>query len=327
MRHAIMTAATAVAMAAATAANAADKSPFDRPDPAPGLAYLQSMHIKLTAIGEEHGMLAYLGVHDGDRKKQVFYLTPDGQAVIAGLEVEAGGLNVTGIQLGRMKKAYEDAHDRPSSFLSPLDGKPVEPQVHPSVASTPVASAPAAATPGPAALPPAAPIDPSTRYVSSRTADDLKTQVRDRTGWINVGSPRSKDAPVVYMVADPQCPYCHATWLRLRDMVATGKISVTFILINGLPGSESLALSILSQPDPGRAWYQGEGSVDNHPISSGAAEGTPALAKARSALALNDAFAKSIDVRRTPWVAYVGKDGKVREKMGADDLDGFLSGL
>src|SRR3546814_15191815 len=63
------------------------------------------------------------------------------------------------------------------------------------------------------------------------------------------------------MVVDPQCPFCHQAWERLRPLVIAKKLQIRIVMIAGLSGSEPLARSILAMPEPGKAWLDGKGSV------------------------------------------------------------------
>ncbi|MCK8312719.1 hypothetical protein LW954_17515, partial [Erwinia amylovora] len=76
------------------------------------------------------------------------------------------------------------------------------------------------------------------------------------------------------MVVDPQCPFCHAAWRRLQNLVYDKKLQIRIIMISGLKGSQPLAISILSRPNPGQAWLSGEGSVDNFEIAPPPAQDT-----------------------------------------------------
>ena len=133
------------------------------------------------------------------------------------------------------------------------------------------------------------------------------------------------------MVADPQCPFCHAAWARLRQRIVEGKLRVKVVLIgllteNGIP-SKPLAISLLSRAEPGKAWFLGEGSEQGYPIAPPPAANTTAYSDAEKYLAINTAFARTYMKRGTPFFGYVGRDGKLYTAEGPDDLDGFLSAL
>ncbi|MBY3433446.1 thioredoxin fold domain-containing protein [Rhizobium laguerreae] len=74
----------------------------------PVLAWLQQQGNKLTLIGEEAGLKGYL-LESPTGKLQSVYVAPDGKHVILGLLYEQGGKNVTGVQLGEMRKRFDNA--------------------------------------------------------------------------------------------------------------------------------------------------------------------------------------------------------------------------
>lgn len=74
----------------------------------PILSWLQEQGSKLTLIGEEGGLKGYL-VESPTGKMQSVYVTPDGKHIVAGILVEMGGRNVTGVQIGEMRKRFDSA--------------------------------------------------------------------------------------------------------------------------------------------------------------------------------------------------------------------------
>lgn len=161
----------------------------------------------------------------------------------------------------------------------------------------------------------------SSAYVVSLSKERFLSDM-EKTAYFPVGA---NNAPVLYMVADPQCPHCHAAWQYLKPLVASGKLTVKVIMVSALPGSESIALSLLSQAAPGRAWWDGEGSENGHPVSPGAAANTQAMRNGQKYLDINMQFLTSHKIDGTPWLGYVGADGKVYEMEGDQNLPSFLS--
>ena len=151
-----------------------------------------------------------------------------------------------------------------------------------------------------------------------------------QTVWFAVGM---KGAPAIYMVADPQCPFCHETWRRVKQRVFDGKMQVRVILIAGLKGSDPYVRSILARGEPtgagaSTAWLQGEGSINNVPIQPPPADGTPANEMAKRFVSYNAAFAQRFQVSRTPFMFYTTPEGKLYASVGIpDDLDGFLAAV
>jgi protein-disulfide isomerase len=74
----------------------------------PVLSWLQQQGNKLTLIGEEAGLKGYL-LESPTGKLQSVYVAPDGKHVVLGLLYEQGGKNVTGVQLGEMRKRFDNA--------------------------------------------------------------------------------------------------------------------------------------------------------------------------------------------------------------------------
>jgi hypothetical protein len=252
--------------------------------------------------------------------------------------------------------------DVPSAFTKGTSVPPLESSAVASAPSTsPVLSpislpAPATApAPAPAPVPsltlpsptPALPAVPSPAATSSQPSYARFASGIDKAHFLEAveGVPSKNQAglpyfrigsesnPTLYMVDDPQCPHCHAAWHHFLPLIASGGLTVKVIMIDGLPGSQPLAISILARGNPAQTFlgqapgYQGEGSTEGVAIAPPPPVGSPDYAKGQGFLDANDAFAKRIGVTGTPWMAYVGKDGKVYQYAGDTDLDAFLSGL
>ena len=360
MRKALMiTAATYVL--AGGAASAQDNPLANRPqDPPPIVQYFSSQGLKVTAIGQEGGMSGYL-LEKADGKMQTVYVTPDGKHVVVGLLVASGGMNVTALQLDAMKQRFEDAKRQVGQvngvLASPIQGAPPPgpvpvPQAQPAppkpdvgkqgAAVGPVPGDLASGTPAPAPSTPGVTVAPlsvaSARSDESRSDQWLSTLDKDAflgkvkaTAWFSVGAPRAPGVPAppeLFMVADPQCPFCHHAWETLRPMVVAGKLTLNVILINGLNGSEPKALSLLSRQEPGKAWFAGEGSEDNHPIAPPPAPSSKEYRDARTFLDVNNKFALDMKVQGTPYFAYVSHvNGKLYVGEGPKSLADFLAAL
>ena len=232
---------------------------------------------------------------------------------------------------------------------------PAAPPVQAPSSPVPVPSIAPAAAPAPAATsttPPGTPAAQATpltlpgtpaaagaamaRFASpldkARFLHDVEGDASQNNGvpYFRVGA---ESSPTLYMVVDPQCPHCHAAWHQLLPLIAAGTIKVDVIMIAGLPGSEPLAISILSHPNPGQVFlgagpaYQGEGSTEGVTVSPPPPVGSPAYRQAQGYLDANMDFARKENVTGTPWMAYVGKDGRLYQYAGDNDLTAFLAGL
>lgn len=293
-----------------------------RNDLPPAIRYLQAQGVKLTFLGEEGGMRGYLGESPTGRM-QTFYVAPDGNHVVAGLLFRNGGINVTGVQIGEMQSRFEAALEKNGS-ASPAAASPS------AAASTAEQAAAASANllsgaegqSNTAVETTAA--SAAEKWRSDRDQAAFEARVGE-AAWFTVGV---QEAPVLYMVADPQCPYCHRAWESLRPLVLTKKIQLRVIMIAGLQGSEPLVRSILAMPEPGKAWLDGQGSARDVEVQPLAEPGSAEWEAGGVHMASNQSFARDLDIRGTPFLIYVGKDGGVYESSGLPtDQDAFLSAL
>ena len=355
----LLTAATALVSIPAIAQ---ERNPFaDRENRvAPIISYFQSKGVKLTAIGDAGGLLGYLG-EDATGKQQVFYVTPDGKHVVAGLMIGLGGTVVTGIQVGEMRarfeaaaKSFEAEAEKATPLLSqdtkaptasdttsseaeevaPTDAAPVENQVPDApvlkdAASSKKASPEAELVSDDQAaviLPPATGAasgelgNMSELWISKINKDEF-LQKANALPYFEVGSVTAPST--LWMVADPQCPYCHAAWDHLRQSVLDKKIKIRVIMIAGLKGSEPIATEMLAHVRPARVWLDTNAGRNLKPEMD---PNSPEYKKAGEFLEKNMEFARSMGFDRTPLLAYVAKDGKFYLSLGLpNDLKSFFA--
>jgi hypothetical protein len=343
------------------------------PDPGvPFADWMRGNGAKLTPFldrdGGLDGYLAEAAEKDGrPGKMQAIYVMPGGHHAVAGVLIRRGGTLVTGLQIAALQQRYvadleaksreqasvidpnsprppaaPPASDvRPVAPVSVVPGQPSEPAVVPEAA--PVAESPGPAgvpRPEPGAVPratpaPAGPV--STRPAAD--ADEFLVTASDRkafleaartTVWFPVGL---RTAPVVWMLSDPQCPFCHETWKQLKTLVFAGKLQVRVIMIAGLAGSDPLARSILSRGEPtgadaGKAWLEGEGSIQGVAVKAAPADGVPSGEAARRFVAYNSEFARKYKITRTPFLFYEAGDDRLYASMGIpSDFDKFLAAV
>lgn len=279
---------------------------------------------------------------------QFFYVLPDDRFAVAGALMRRGYVNVTGLQVAATQQKYiveaEAARTNASSIALGAN-PPAAPSAVLAADGTAEAAADAAhqeilgamatsaTTEGPAAAPApvfqsdAPAIDPiaSERFVDPSIDADELLEATTRTAFFTVGKP---DLPAVYMVADPQCPFCHQTWASLKPLVFSGKIQLRIIMIAGLQGSDPLARSILSQPDPSAVWIAGQGSMAGARIDAAPAPGTSEWNLAGQYLQANSNFLTRYGITSTPFLAYVDKSGRTIASRGVpDSFDDFLAAL
>ena len=289
-------------------------SRFDKGVIPPALQYLIENGVKLTYLGDSGGLEGFLG-ESSTGSIQTFYLTPDSNHVIAGVLFKKGGVNVTGIQINDMKNRYEEAKKRMDVVSEDLNNTTIETPIEPQITAEMREITPEEIQAGEAAV---VTVD---KFLSPRDLDKFNSDV-DRLAWFSVGA---SDAPVVYFIADPQCPFCHRAWSQIRPMVMAREISVRVILIAGLEGSKEKAISILSRDEPGRAWFAGEGSTKGMPIAPAPASGTSKYNKASKFLDTNQSFSDVYGLDATPWLFAVKGDQLYEMRGWGEDTDLFMS--
>jgi protein-disulfide isomerase len=317
------------------------------------LSWLQTQGVKLTFIGDEGGMRGYLG-ESANGKMQTFYVSPDGNYVAAGVLFKTGGTNVTGVQIGEMRSRFENASkgivdatvggdaaskitDRPAAGSSKVETS----QPKDSAAASDKVPATAAPATAPkqetkdsvlpeksSALtvpPPSGPVagelgNRSDLWISKINRAEF-LGAAEKSPFFEVGAVSAK--PVIWMVADPQCPYCHKAWDRLGKLVYAKKVRVRVILIAGLNGSEPKAREILARPVPARAWLDSNAGTN---IEVTTDKNSQEWQTASLYLGKNMETAKKFGIDRTPFLAYVGQDGSFYSALGLpSDLDAFLA--
>ena len=72
-------------------------------------------------------------------------------------------------------------------------------------------------------------------------------QALSHTHYIEEGS----KGPILYDFLDPNCPYCHQTYVWLLNPVDGGQLRVRFVIVGFLsPSSKGKAAAILAAPEP-----------------------------------------------------------------------------
>ena len=270
---------------------------------------LQKAGSKLTYIGGDAGLEGYL-VEAPSGQLQTIYVAPDGKMAVAGVLYNSDGINITARQLALLRQKALSEGEAPNDASVPT------------LSSGDVASANSVATGKSETLSQSE--SPSSVYKVDLPAKMLVDEL-NKARWFSLGP---VNAPVVWMVADPQCPYCHKAWEKLYPEVAAGRIQLRVILIAFLSGSNDKALSLLSKDDPGKAWLAGQGSKSGASFDPAPKEGSDRYALAKASLKANEAVAEKLKVKGTPYLVYVTQDDDVYEVRGLPpSLETFLAGL
>ena len=327
----------------------------------PFVDWMKAAGMKLTPFLEKEGglegyMVEAPSANGGPSKIQPFYIMPDGKHAVVGVLVRRGGVFVTGLQIHNLQQKFLADNDvksqggatevsptalakpeAPKAPASAIDGTPLaSPKAPEEVADTrppappkPVEGVPSPSLPNtPISTKPASAAAPYHAPISDRQAfsEAVKSTVFFTAGMAG--------KPAIYMVADPQCPFCHEAWRRLRPLVFDQKIQVRVILIAGLRGSDPLARSILARKSvtlgdrASEAWLRGEGSIPGVTIAPGPQPGSREFEETGRFLQANGEFAERFKISRTPFLFYNGADGDLYASVGLpDDFDAFLAAL
>jgi thiol:disulfide interchange protein DsbG len=287
------------------------------PKTPPMLQHLIDSGVRLTYLGNAGGLESYLG-ESASGMSQTFYLAPDGNHVVAGLLFRDNGVNVTGVQIAEMRDRFNAAEKRAQRLgedvgaATPLSVP--EPKVTTNLAqiSADEIAQGVARTPS------------ADEYLSDRPLDDFRPALED-TSWFEIGD---ENAPKLYYVADPQCPFCHRMWQELRPMIMAREISVRVILIAGLKGSEAKTISLLSREDPGRDFLTGEGSTRTMPVAPPPPASSAGFKNAYRYLESNMRFIEEYAISSTPHMFYFDPEGDLYESKGIPaDRSAFFSAM
>ncbi len=299
----------------------------------PAILWLRGQGASVQDLGSAHGLEGWLAMakdQNGNQKFQVFYTTPDGDGLVAGVMFDTHQKDVTALQLAATQegKSLVVGSAAPTQTTPAPAATPAGPTAQTAIATPAGQMAPQPPASGPQAevlrqAPSALATTKSNRTgTDANPTDDLADSISDAdldnfvtpfgvspdqfakvlklVAYFRVGD---ASLPNLYLVADPHCPICHKAWEYLRPLVQDRKIAVTVILIHGLPETESPtadAVALLANPDPAAAWLDGEGNTDGVPFPPPANEA--ARASGIRYLQYNDNFAQALQVAQTPTV-------------------------
>lgn len=265
----------------------------------PVLTRLASHGAKLYALGTQHGMQGVFARNG--RFFQVFYVTPDGKAAVAGVMWNAAGRNVTLRQVRRVPDLV------PQVKIGDVGDRPATRHVAYRVGPAPAGATGPTGQPAPASLPGGLP--KGTLFQALAMSDH--------------GTIGKAGAPRVWMMMDPLCSYSIAAMHRLMPDVEAGKLRVSVVPLsildyedNGM--STPRAKIMLSQPARQMAadW-----------IDRGLA-GEQASPGASAKLAYNMSLARAIDLKGTPTLLWHETNGGVGRSNGLpSDLGSFVASI
>lgn len=141
-------------------------------------------------------------------------------------------------------------------------------------------------------------------------------QRMEKASWILDGK---KDAPViVYVFADPFCPYCKQFWQQARPWVESGKVQLRTLLVGVIkPESPATAAAILASKDPAKTWHDYEASGGKMKLTMSA---TPPAEQMKT-LNINQKLMDDLGANATPAIYYMSKDNTLQQAVGLPDKE------
>ncbi|GAB3630175.1 thiol:disulfide interchange protein DsbG [Pandoraea terrae] len=162
-------------------------------------------------------------------------------------------------------------------------------------------------------------VDRNGEPMDTKVVDELVAGLMGNAAWRQLESARwirdgREDAPrTVYVITDPNCPWCHRLWEAARPWVQSGKVQLRELLVGVIrPDSEGKAATILSSSNPSAALEQNERDFDK----GGVSPATTVSDDVKRTLSGNLKLMEGLGFQGTPGVIYKSADGKVEMLSG-----------
>ncbi|WP_288882361.1 thiol:disulfide interchange protein DsbG [uncultured Kosakonia sp.] len=141
-------------------------------------------------------------------------------------------------------------------------------------------------------------------------------QRMEKADWILDGQ---KTAPrVIYVFADPYCPYCKQFWQQARPWVESGKVQIRTLMVGVIkPESPAAAAAILSAKDPAKSWHEYEQS--NGKMTLALPKTIPPTIM--RSLNLNQKIMDDLGANATPAIYYMNEENVLQQAVGLPDAE------
>lgn len=262
---------------AGTAHAQAASSATPNPETTPALApFMKEPGTHAYFMGQESNLNGWF-ITMTQNRVQVAYTSLDGQRLIIGAIFGADGSNVTEAQLVRLRE-HEPA-------VNQLFTNTVEQAKQQLVKSSGM--------------------DRILKNLDPKSKGDMLYIDLAQMFRIQVGS---KDAPLLFMVVDPNCPHCKHAWKDLQPLLEKTKLQVRLLPLGILgPESTRMAAMLLDQDNPTPKWNAFAAANFDPKVLDGA-PGETGVSKEK----LNRAFFDKWKLRATPFFAYRSKSGEIK---------------
>lgn len=135
------------------------------------------------------------------------------------------------------------------------------------------------------------------------------------TAWVLDGQAKAKHS--IYVIADPNCTYCHKLYQETRPLVKNGDLAIRWIWVGFLKqSSPGIAQAILAAKDPQQAMQQNESGFDEPKEQGGLAPLATADKTVLEKYNKNMNFMNKYQFPVTPIILYKTQDGQIMSKFG-----------
>lgn len=141
-------------------------------------------------------------------------------------------------------------------------------------------------------------------------------QSLEKHRWIAAGD--AKASRIVYVFADPYCPYCTQFWEQAQPWLKSGKVQLRVLLVGMLrPDSGQKAAAILMSKDPAKTLADYENSKGKLPLQK------PERIDPVIGEALKDNLTLMDDLggNATPSIYYLNAEGRLQQHQGMPDAE------
>lgn len=141
-------------------------------------------------------------------------------------------------------------------------------------------------------------------------------QQMEKAHWILDGK---KTAPrVVYVFADPFCPYCKQFWQQARPWVESGKVQLRTLMVGVIkPESPATAAAILASKDPAKTWHDYEQSGGKLKLNVA----TSVPPEQMEIINNNQKIMDALGANATPAIYYLNAENMLQQVVGLPDAE------
>jgi thiol:disulfide interchange protein DsbG len=142
-----------------------------------------------------------------------------------------------------------------------------------------------------------------------------------------VGNPKA--AKHVVMFLDPNCIYCHMTYVAMEPYLQNGSLRLSIVPVGVVKAtSMGRAEALLAAADPAKALSLDEAQFDTQDEEGGLAEAVNPPAKIVAEINANNAFMQTQKIDGTPYLMFKDASGAVQAVPGMpQDIKAFIAAV